>query len=230
VAIERQGVMTQSGGGNRPPRWAERLLQFLVKPRDRDTIAGDLLEEYREVVLPARGRPWADLWYVKQALSLINGLTLGIVLGAAFGVWNLVYTALAPLAEDTPLALASFYGSMFVIWGLAGFAAHRRSGRLMQAIKVGAVVAFATFVVFEISIFIRINLFLDAISQREDWQGLLARYKTSGFDSLRAYANYDYAMTAPLKMLTALTMGAVTGLIGGLVGITDVHVRRIRKA
>lgn len=221
--------MTQSGVSNRPPRWAERLVQFLVKPRDRDTIAGDLLEEYREVVLPTRGRRWADLWYVKQALSLINGLTLGIVVGAAFGVWNLVYTALAPLAEDTPLALASFYGPMFVTWGLAGFAAHRRSGRLMQAIKVGAAVAFATFVVFEISIFIRVNLFLDAISQREDWQGLLARYKASGFDSLRAYANYDYAMAAPLKMLTSSTIGAVTGLVGGLVGMAEAQVRRFRR-
>ena len=32
-----------------PPRWAEALLRSLVRPSDRESISGDLLEEYREV-------------------------------------------------------------------------------------------------------------------------------------------------------------------------------------
>ncbi len=32
----------------RKPRWAESLVIFLLNPRDREGIRGDLLEEYRE--------------------------------------------------------------------------------------------------------------------------------------------------------------------------------------
>ena len=79
-------------------------------------MIGDLLEEYREVVLPTRGRVNAQLWYLRQALSLVDGVTLGLGLGAGFGLWNLVATRLDPLAEDTPIALLVFYGPMFAIW------------------------------------------------------------------------------------------------------------------
>jgi hypothetical protein len=53
-----------------PPRWAESLLTHLLKPRDRESISGDLLEEYREERLPALGRARANLWYTRQILSL----------------------------------------------------------------------------------------------------------------------------------------------------------------
>jgi hypothetical protein len=38
-----------------PPRWAEALLRSLLRPSDRDSIPGNLREEYRAVVRPARG-------------------------------------------------------------------------------------------------------------------------------------------------------------------------------
>src|SRR4029453_7961224 len=49
-----------------PPRWAETIFRFLLAPHDRETVSGDLLEEYRESVYPARGRCRADAWYVRQ--------------------------------------------------------------------------------------------------------------------------------------------------------------------
>ena len=55
-----------------PPRWAEALLRIWLDPRDRETVTGDLLEEYREVVAPARGSVRARIWYVRQAWSLIT--------------------------------------------------------------------------------------------------------------------------------------------------------------
>jgi hypothetical protein len=60
-----------------PPRWVEYLLRVFLKSRDRETIVGDLFEEYREVACPTRGRFRAQLWYVRQALSLVDGVTLG---------------------------------------------------------------------------------------------------------------------------------------------------------
>lgn len=53
-----------------PPQWTQSLLTNLLKPRDRESIPGDLLEEYREERLPMMGRACANLWYARQILSL----------------------------------------------------------------------------------------------------------------------------------------------------------------
>ena len=210
---------------DRPPRWAESLLRILLKPRDRDTVAGDLLEEYREVVLPARGLVRAQLWYVRQAISLVDGVTLGALLGAAFGVWDIVATWLDPLADDTPRALLIFYGPMFAAWGFAGFMSARRNGRVAEGVKVGAMSALTTFVVFYIANLIRINLFLETIRFRTDWANLVVRFHASGSESFRAFVNFDYVRGAPLKIGVASMIGACTGLIGGLAASLGYHRR-----
>jgi hypothetical protein len=141
---------------------------------------------------------------------------LGLLLGAGFGVWNLIATRRDPLAEDTAAALLVFYGPMFAIWGLAGWRAARRTGRLRDGVTVGATVAFVTFVVYDLTQFVRVNLFLDSITRRSDWQNLMASYPNSGFESLRWYVNYVGLTGAPFKILVASLIGAGTGLIGGL--------------
>jgi hypothetical protein len=54
-----------------PPRWAQAVLQCVLRPSDRESIAGDLLEEYRVAREPALGRLRADVWYVEQVLSIV---------------------------------------------------------------------------------------------------------------------------------------------------------------
>ena len=149
---------------------------------------------------------------------------IGVALGAVFGAWALVSTALDPLADDSVPAVALFYGPMFMTWAIAGFRAYRRDGRLTSALRSGALVAFATFVIFHVAQFIRINLFLDAIAARLDWTYLVSSYQTSGFGSLRAYANYFYLNEAPFKTLTFSLLGAAFGSVGGVAA----HLRRRR--
>jgi hypothetical protein len=48
-----------------PPLWAESLLRMMLKPGDRESISGDLLEEYRQAIVPALGSR-ANRWYVRQ--------------------------------------------------------------------------------------------------------------------------------------------------------------------
>jgi hypothetical protein len=36
--------------------WGEMALRLVVRGRDRETISGDLLEEYREEILPSEAR------------------------------------------------------------------------------------------------------------------------------------------------------------------------------
>src|SRR5262245_8145412 len=205
----------------RPPRWIEALLRFFLSPRDRDSVTGDLLEEYREVILPSRGRWRAHLWYFRHALSLIDGVTLGLVLGAIFGLWNIVATEFDPLTDDSPAALLMFYGPMFAAWGIAGFVAARRSGRFIDAVRMAATVAFVTFTVFWLLNLFRVNLFLDVVRARGDWQNLLVRYRASGFENFRVYVNYEYLTGAPLKILVPTMIGAVVGSIGGVFAIAS---------
>lgn len=203
---------------NRPPRLTEQLLRILLKPRDRDTIAGDLLEEYREVVLPTRGRLRARLWYLRQVVTFVDGLNLGLLLGVAFGLWNLVGTWIDPLAEDTPMALLSHFGPMFVAWAVAAFSAARRSGRVLQGISVGVTVAVASFVVFYMANLVRVNLFLETIRFRTDWHGVLVRFPRSGFTNFRAFANWEWIKSFPVWIGLSLVIGAAMGLVGGLAG------------
>ncbi len=147
---------------------------------------------------------------------LRNLVLSGVLLGAGFGLWNLIATNLYPLAEDTPVALLKFYGPMFVLWGLAEFRTTRRTGRVLDAVKVAAIVAFATFVVYDFAVLVRVDLFLDTISQRSDWRNLVAGFQASGSKSLRVYANQIYVTGAPFKILVASIIGAGTGLVGGV--------------
>ena len=160
--------------------------------------------------------------------TLASTVKLGAIAGAVFGTWDLFFTWIDPLADDTPVALLSFYGPMFAVWSAAGFAAYRRSGRITESIKVGATVAFVTFAVFHIFVFARINIFLDEIRGRLDWGNTVATYPSSGFESLRAYANYIFVTGAPFKMLVATTIGTVFGVIGGLLArLTGTAARQL---
>jgi hypothetical protein len=169
-------------------------------------------------------------------LARIDGVQLGLILGAVFGLWNLAVTLWKPLLDDSPLTLLMFYGPMFAVWGFAAYRASRRTGRLLDGVRVGATVAFATFVIFTLAVIARVNVFLDVMAARPDWQNLLRRFQASGFESLRTYANYEYLTGAPLKILVASTIGATMGVIGGLAGLVgrrrgggaDVTIARAR--
>jgi len=54
-----------------PPRWLEGILRWCLPSQDRETISGDLLEEYRRVQWPQLGSMRANLWYTRQVLSFL---------------------------------------------------------------------------------------------------------------------------------------------------------------
>jgi hypothetical protein len=78
-----------------PPVWAEALLRALLPQRSRDAIAGDLLEEYRESVLPAGGTFLAKIWYVRQVLSFLD---LAVLVEVARKIPPLLWGTCASLA------------------------------------------------------------------------------------------------------------------------------------
>lgn len=157
-----------------------------------------------------------------------HALLIGLIVGLAFGFVNLLFTWLYPLAEDTPGALLQFYGPMFLIWALASFRAAQRTGRLLSGVATGLTVAFATFCAFDLLILVRVNLFLNELTGRADWQNMMMRFRASDIDSLRLFVNLDYVNGAPLKLGVSCAIGVVMGGIGGVLGqLTHRRIRRI---
>jgi hypothetical protein len=150
--------------------------------------------------------------------NITKALRLGFLLGALFGVVNMMSSWLFPLADDTVGALLRFYGPMFFFWALASFRAARIDGRLLSGVTTGAIVAFATFSVFVALNILRINLLLYDLVDRADWQNMMARFEASGADSLRTFVTLFYITDAPLKIGTAAVIGALMGAIGGSLG------------
>ena len=125
---------------------------------------------------------------------------------------------LYPLGDDTIAALLRFYGPMFFLWAFASFRAERRNRQWLSGVATGLVVAFATFCMFDVLNLVRVNLFLYDLTGRDDWQSMMARFRASEFDSVRAFVTMDYIKDAPLKIGTASVIGALMGGIGGLLG------------
>ena len=147
-----------------------------------------------------------------------HALVVGVIVGLAFGVINVLHSWLYPLSDDSISALLRFYGPMFFLWALASFYAARHTGRVLFGVTTGVTIAFATFCVFDLLIFVRVNLFLDELAGRADWQNMMMRFRASGVDSLRLFVNLDYLQTAPLKLAVSCTIGAIMGGVGGLLG------------
>jgi len=84
--------------------------------------------------------PFAD---VRNGEAFLNSVYAAVTSSPAWGhtilvinFWDILVTAVDPLANDTPAALLMFYGPMFTAWGLTGFAATWRSGRAVQGAKI----------------------------------------------------------------------------------------------
>jgi hypothetical protein len=63
-----------------PPYLLDCLLLFLLSPRDREAVSGDLYEEFLDVKLPQLGQFRAHLWNMGQVLSFVPGRIEAVLL------------------------------------------------------------------------------------------------------------------------------------------------------
>jgi len=115
-----------------PPEAAELILRALLPADARESVSGDLLEEYRESRVPAAGELRADLWYWRQVggmwlraywwfvvpvVLLLVGVdvftTFRAASGASYldGLPRLPFALKPPLVAVGLLGLATAYGS-----------------------------------------------------------------------------------------------------------------------
>lgn len=125
-----------------PPAWAEDFLRLLLRRADFDAVSGDLLEEYRDRIHPARGQTGADSWYVRQVIGFAVR-SVG-VWGALFGVAIVIRTALdwfVPTQDFSVRSAISTYVGIGLLLA-AGFWSAWRSGS-MKSGTLSAVLAAA---------------------------------------------------------------------------------------
>lgn len=80
-----------------PPAWAQEVLTWLVPASSEESIPGDLLEEYRDTVLPSRGRWRANVWYVRQVGGFLFRLAwIFILVNASAIILRTVHDTFAP--------------------------------------------------------------------------------------------------------------------------------------
>ena len=108
------------------------------------------------------------------------------------------------------------FGVVFLALAVPGFAARRRGGRFVDALEAGAIAGTITFALFLLFGILRVNLFLDIIRNRSDWENLVADYARSDFQSLRGYANFVYAKGILVFPVVGVVAGAISGSLGGL--------------
>src|SRR5260221_3554259 len=113
-----------------PPRWAESILGLLLKPADRETVSGDLLEEYRDTKRPALGRPRADAWYIRHVLGYFwrSVWPCVVPLALMFATHDLYNSFLNTGSATNALLERVFTGAALTAWGLVGIYGGRRPG------------------------------------------------------------------------------------------------------
>jgi hypothetical protein len=192
-----------------PPLWADFVLRRLVLARqDRDAVSGDLVEEYRAVVVPERGQRRADRWYVAQVAGYVvrSNLVWAVLFAAAY-LARLAYDWFVPTTDFGIRGGVTTYSAIGLVFA-AGYWAAWRSGSLLA----GPLAAFAvTAIAASISV-IGAGLLLAL------WHDPATMAAIQGSGGLAEVFLLPVLMIGP---------GVILGMVGGAVGAGARHVRRV---
>jgi hypothetical protein len=133
-----------------PPTCAQALIESLAPHARRDSIIGDLLEEYRASQLPEVGQAAADRWFVRQALGFLwTSAAVPAALLAAVLTTRTLLDIAAPAADTANRAWLTTLVTMLV-FALDGFRVGLRTRRVSGAVltalaatAVGTIAAYA---------------------------------------------------------------------------------------
>jgi hypothetical protein len=119
-----------------PPAWAESAFMAML-PADRaESESGDLLEEYRDEQLPARGRVGADRWFIRQVI---------VVFARTYGFWIAAAVALfvvGDIANTRRVAVPGLGGPIVLV--VVIFAASLHGGWRTKRMEGGLFAGYAT--------------------------------------------------------------------------------------
>jgi hypothetical protein len=96
-----------------PFRWATTLIRCCVPVRDGEMIAGDLLEEFNEEILPARGWARAQWWYLRQVASFLPCRETRLALRVCT-IWFVGFCAAAAFSMTRPMFAPAYGVAVFL--------------------------------------------------------------------------------------------------------------------
>ena len=180
-----------------PPFWD--LLPLFLPARGCDGILGDLLEEYHETQLAARGSSGANRWFVRQMLGFVGRACLpwGLLVSAIMVGRDILDVAVP--TSDFRLRAAVTTWTCISIFGAAGIYAGWRAQRVLSGTAVAVVAAIMTCVIS--------TLYAAAAV-------LLTRPTITG--NALAYRGLIEALDVPVVPI--LILGMLAGTIGGGIG------------
>jgi hypothetical protein len=211
-------------------------LTRLLRSSDRETIPGDLAEEYQDTILPERGAWRADLWYLRQVASLgwhlvarsrtraVQDTRFGAALGLALALAVFLVNVVAPLLPVQSSAVqgwlegvpyATGWIAVGLLWGVAGWLAYRRAAELGAAVRAGAIAALVSMAITMLAFVMIDNLFLEIVSRQPEkvWG-----FQHSHYGSMRAYVNHGLLRGFVFALPVMTAIGGVFGLLGGAAG------------
>jgi hypothetical protein len=108
-----------------PPEWAEALLRVFLSEHDRESVTGDLLEEYRETIVPSLGAR-ANRWYVRQVAGFVwrANATWALLFAGAF-LARTAYDWRVPTTDFAWRSTVSTWTGMATLFAAAASAAWR---------------------------------------------------------------------------------------------------------
>lgn len=190
-----------------PPRWAEVVLRLSVDHRDRETVAGDLLEEYRDTAVPERGVGLANVWYLRQVAGFVgrSHWMWAVAMSGAF----LIRTAIDWRVPTTEFAARASASSAAVIAILlaASFHAAWRSRSIGAGILAGLFTPVLAAVMSAAG----------ALTLLAMWHDPATLHAIGGSGGLAEVFTLPVTLAIP---------GAVIGAVGGAVGCLVSPLRR----
>jgi hypothetical protein len=182
-----------------PPAWADTLLRAVLGRSDGETVSGDLLEQYRDTVLPARGREQADVWFVGQVIGLVWRTTwIWAVLFAALVVGREVLDWFVPPSDFLLRSQITGYAaiSLFIALGCQRAWRTRSIGSSALAALIAAAIAAMLTVVATLILF---AIWHDPETTRNIVQS----------------GGLDEALTLPWMIIVPATIVAIAGSLIG---------------
>jgi hypothetical protein len=172
---------------------------MLLEPADRESVTGDLLEEYRESIVPGRGRD-ADGWYVRQVgrfLWRASG-TWGALIGATLIV-RYLFDTLAPVTDYLQRSTIMSW-TIMIVFAMAAFWKTLRTGYLRSGLLIATAAGAIGGAISSGGSAVLLAIWHDPATIRE-WQN------SGGFD--------EAFIGVPILMLS---ISFVSGVAGALLG------------
>jgi hypothetical protein len=185
-------------------------LRLLLKPEDRESVSGDLLEEYRDTIVPAWG-PAADRWYIWQVGSYLlrTSWGWGAVLGAALVV-RYLFDTLVP-AADYGMRTATLTYTILGACLLSGFTAAWRTRSILSGVVTSSSAAIIGALLSIAGTGAMLALWHDPATLHE-WRN------SGGLD--------EAFVDVPLKLVA---IGTVMGSVGALLGKAIANTLRLSE-